>query len=729
MTEVRFVRRNRVDERFAAGAALVAACLALMAPASPTGSPIADGIVVAFAAAGVTWSSASAPWWAVATACGISAAIALDPIVATVAFLGFLAGLHVGVVRRNDGVIRSVAGAVAVNTLLWSELEGFFGLSAIIGIATCSALVLLGARRRPSRIRRAAWQTLGVVGGIGVIAVVGAGVAGAGARGDLSSAASTARAAVSALNSGDYDGAAALFDDSSRRFDAGARKLDSVIATPAQLAPGLAQNVDAGRTLAVVAADATATASEALREIDIAALTLNDGRIDVDAVAAVEGPLLEVERSLVALEAATDRVQSPWLVEPLQDQLDTLEEEIAENVPRLQNSIDAVRLAPGLLGADGERRYLVLFTSPAEARGTAGFFGNWAELVAERGELRVDDFGRTRELNAAVRENGSDCDGCSEEFLTYYGDYGFTTGPAGSVGDVPWSNITSPTHFPHAAEAAVSLYPDSGGRRIDGVIAMDPYVLAELMRYTGSIEVPELDVTVAAADAAEFLLADQYELANASTVRADALETLGLAAITRFLTADLPDPAQLADDFGPLVDDRRLLMWTTVPAERGFLARNGLLGDLPALDPTDGGFTVTATNGSANKIETFLERNVTVTEQTGPGGQRQLVADVTFTNGAPTSGLPDYVIGNTVGLPPGSSRLIVTFFGASTVGEITADGDPLPVASMTEAGWSGYRTSVDLLAGETVSYRLAFDLGADDDATFDPTLIEQPLRR
>ena len=48
---------------------------------------------------------------------------------------------------------------------------------------------------------------------------------------------------------------------------------------------------------------------------------------------------------------------------------------------------------------------------------------------------------------------------------------------------------------------------------------------------------------------------------------------------------------------------------------------------------------------------------------------------------------------------------------------------------MSEVGWSGYRTSVDLLSGDRVTYRLVFDLGAADDTTFDPTLIEQPLRR
>ncbi len=147
-------------------------------------------------------------------------------------------------------------------------------------------------------------------------------------------------------------------------------------------------------------------------------------------------------------------------------------------------------------------------------------------------------------------------------------------------------------------------------------------------------------------------------------------------------------------------------MWTPDPTERAFLASIGMLGDLPALDPTDGGFTVTVTNGSANKIETFLEREVTVNERTGPDGQRQLVADVTLTNNAPTTGLPDYVIGNTVDLPTGTSRLIVTFFGPPAVRErspSTANRSGQP--DLTEAGWAGYRTSVDLLAGESVQYQ------------------------
>lgn len=728
-SEVRFVRRNRVDERFAGAIAVAAALVSLLSPASPTGSAITDGIVLVVSVGCVVWASASAPWWAVAGAGGIAAAIAFTPIVAVLGFLAFLAGLHVGIFRRDDGHVRSIAGGVAVNALLWSQLDGFFGASAIIGITTCALLLIVGIRRRPSRVRRPAWQMIAGVGVLVLLAGVGVAVAATGSRSDVTAAAGTARDAVGLLNRGDYESAADMFEESATGFDRGASGLGGPIAYPGRVVPGVAQNLEAGRVLSEVAAGATADAAAALRSVDPSELTLSNGRIDPVAIAAVEAPLTDVQASLVALESGSQRVQSPWLVGPIQSQLDRLEEEIDDNEPRLQNAVDAVRFAPDLLGAGGERRYLILFTSPAEARGAAGFFGNWAELTATDGRLVVERSGRTGELNDALRENGSDCDGCPEEFLAGYGQYGFTTGPDGTVGPVAWSNITMPAHFPYAAQAIASLYPDSGGRPLDGVIAMDPYVLAQLMQYTGPIEVPELDVSVAAADAAEFLLVDQYSLADEKDVRVEALDTLGNEAIRRLLTSELPDPPELARDFGPLVEEGRLLMWTTDPAERAFLDRIGMLGALPAIDSVDGGFGVDVTNASSNKIDSFLTRDVSVEIERGADGERRLVADVTLTNNAPTTGFPDYVIGNPIDLPVGTSRLIVTFYGPPLTDGVKRDGERIDVATLSEAGWLGYRTVVELEAGGTVNYRLTFAIPPDDDDMDEPVTWTQALRK
>lgn len=97
---VRLRRRNLVDEPLAVLVAVAGALVAVGSGATPTGSPAWDAIYV-FAASAVTiWASASAPWWAGAVACGIGASIALDPIVAMLGAIGFIAGLVVGVQQR-----------------------------------------------------------------------------------------------------------------------------------------------------------------------------------------------------------------------------------------------------------------------------------------------------------------------------------------------------------------------------------------------------------------------------------------------------------------------------------------------------------------------------------------------------------------------------------------------------------------------------------------------------
>ena len=66
---------------------------------------------------------------------------------AVVGFLGFAAGLWIGLRRRDLAVERAIVGAVAVNVLIRSELGGFLGLSAIIGIGLSVGTVR--ARRPP----------------------------------------------------------------------------------------------------------------------------------------------------------------------------------------------------------------------------------------------------------------------------------------------------------------------------------------------------------------------------------------------------------------------------------------------------------------------------------------------------------------------------------------------------------------------------------------------------
>jgi len=742
----RFTRRNRVDERAALAIGVVGGALAVASGARPTGSVGVDIVLIFLSVTAAVWASASAPWWAAAATAGIAAAIALNPILAAVGAVGFAVGLYVGIRRKDQSELRAVTGAIAMNVLIRSELQGFLGLSAIIGLSVGVALLIFGIRRRPSGPRRAAWLSVAGVGVLAVLCVLAFGVAGLSARSDVTQAARQAKQAVDTLNEGNYEGAAALFENASYGFARSDRTFGGPFALPGRLLPGAAQNLAAGADLAAAAAAATADAAIALRQIDPESLRLSGGSIDLDAVRAVEAPLQRVQLALSALRATVDNIDSPWIVGPVRDELDELETDFDDNEPRLQNAIDAVRLAPALLGGEGERRYLMLFTTPAEARGLGGFVGNYAELEIADGALSMSAFARRSDLEALSAATPAFCTACDDELLARYGQFGFNSGLNGSFAARAWSNITMPAHFPYIAAAAQNLYTQNTGRSIDGVIVMDPFVIQALMKYTGPVDVEELGATVQPDDAATFILEDQYVLAakeddsgdidNAD--RIDALGTLGDEVIRRLLAGTLPPPPELAKDMGPLVAERRLLVWTNNADEQDLLDRVGLLGAIPALDEADGGFSVSVTNASGNKIEVFLDRQTTVEVQTEPNGERKLVADVTFTNNAPVSGLPRYVIGNSIGLPLGSSRLFVTFYGPPSLAEIQLNGQTTDVSPLAEAGWMGYAQFLVLASGESATYHLEFRLGqaavpASTAGTVasmplsTPTIWEQPL--
>lgn len=733
MTEPkRFVRRNRVDERAALAIALSSGLIAAFAGAAPTGGTVVDVALVVLAVGAVVWASASAPWWASAGACGVGAAIAMQPVVATVGLVGFVAGLSIGIRRRDQPEMRALAGGIAANVLIRSELEGFFGLSAIIGLAVLGGLFLVGLRRRRSAIRRNGWRAIGLISGLCLLALAGLTMALLAARPDLTNASRQSQAAIDALNAGDYDTAAEELQRASTSFARANNQLGGLLALPSRLLPVVAQNVDAAANLADEAEGATSDAAGALREIEPETLRFVSGAVDLDAIVDIEAPLVRVQEALTDLSSVADEVDSSWLLDRVKQELSELEEDLDDNEPRLQNAIDAVRLAPRMLGAEGERTYLILFTTPSEARGLGGFVGNYAEVTITDGRLRVTEFARRSELDD-VAQNGAFCTGCPQELLDRYGRFGFTSGPGGGVQHGVWQNITMPAHFPYVAEAAAILYPQSGGKQIDGVLVLDPYVVEALMQYTGPIEVPEFGVTVTPGDAAQFIIEDQYLLAGneGTDERIDALQTLGESLLTKLLFGSLPPPADLAESLSPLVEERRLLFWTNDLEEQDLLGRTGLLGALPELGD-DGGFSVAVSNASGNKIEIFLEQTVDVRIDEDSSGNRQLIADVTLTNGAPSGGLPNYVIGNSVGLDPGSSRLFVSFYGPPTLTSVVLDGVEIEVEPAIEAGWFVYGDFVDIGPGASVKYALVFDLepvipGAADGGG--PIQWTQPLVR
>src|SRR5262249_28507283 len=137
--------------------------------------------------------------------------------------------------------------------------------------------------------------------------------------------------------------------------------------------------------------------------------------------------------------------------------------------------------------------------------------------------------------------------------------------------------------------------------------------------------------------------------------------------------------------------------------EEQLLETVGIAGDMPALDGADGwSFSVSNTGG--NKIDAYLQRKAGYEATTDPAtGVTTGTIRIELTNTAPAEGLPNYVIGNRVGKPIGTSSLLVTLYSPLGLDQVTVDGAVVGVTPGTEDGWNTYRFSVDTAAGATAT--------------------------
>jgi hypothetical protein len=719
--------RIRVEGRDAlavGGIAVAAGVLAAVAGASPTDS-WADPVLVAVGAAAAVWAAASAPWWAGVAAAAIAAAFAPSWWLIALAVAAAAGGSMVGVARRSIPVVRAVVAATAVQVLARLDDVEFFGFTSIVAVATLVLLGVLGVARRPRRERRIVRFVAAGVLGAGVIAVLGFAVAAAAARSDLEQGNDAARDAIDLLADGRFEEARAAFAEASARFTDADSALSRPWALPATLVPVLSQHRQSAVLLASEGSEVTESISAALSAVDYDGLRVINGSIDIAAIEALQAPLTELESAMDDLQAAVEQARSPWLVDALSRRLDDLFVEVDEQRVKLANAQAAVTHAPAMLGADGPRVYFLAFTTPSEVRGMGGFMGNWAEITITDGRIEFSDFGRHNDLNAIASANGAVLSSLPDDVLQRYGSFLLSDAVRGDSGPTVWSNLTAPLHFPFVAQTIAELYPQSGGAELDGVFALDIAATAALMEITGPVELAD-GTTLQPADAEQFLLADQYLLEDKDE-RVDLLETVANETVRQLLTSTLPSPPELGDLFGPLARQGRLVAWAERPEEQDVFERVGMTGLLPDRDGADG-LAVSFNNAGGSKIDYYLrgavDYDVSVDRATDTVSGS---LTVTLRNEAPASGLPDYVIGNLVGEPVGTSVLYMTVFTGLQVTEYTVNGEPGEFSIGTEQGYNAASTYLQMPAGGSVTIEMSLSGTIEDDVPYRLVVSNPPL--
>lgn len=709
-------------------AALGGASLALTG-LSPTGSRVVDLVLVAVLGA----------LWLVAASAAPQRVLVLAVVAATAATGNYWSiGVGVAVVALmaawrspTEHVpmpaqrVRSVVLAIALGHLLARVRPlGTFGASTVAALVVAAAILVIGWRGHDAAVRQVLRRCTWVLGGAAVVCAAGFGITAATAGSNLIDGGRAARAALRLADSGDLDAALTSFNKASSLLRSADRSLDAWWGAPGRLMPLVAQHQQAIRQLAHDAAAASEEIAGILERTDYDALGVVEGRIDLDAVRALDAPIGELEVALDDLAARIDGVNTDWVAAPITGVIRELADDVTSKRLQLDDVRSAIEEAPAMLGAEGPRRYFIALTTPAEARGLGGFMGNWAEITVDQGRLELTGFGRHNDLTAAAPRTPR-LTGMPAEYIAQYGAYVLADPATLEVGPGAWQTLTVAPHFPWVAEVIANLYPQSGGSRLNGVFVMDVYTVSTLMTLTGPVSVPGLGVEITPENALKYLLRDQY-LLDDNTERIDLLETLARTTIDRLLAGSLPPPPRLAALLRPLVQQQRLAAWAERDAEQEVFRNANMTKEIEA-EPGAHVMAYTLYNAAGNKIDAYLDASAdySVTTDIATG---DLVGTLTLRmrNTAPASGLPDYVIGNLVELPRGTNRTIVSVLSTAAVRSMSTDRGNVSWITGAERGLSTASTTIEIEPGGEVV--LTVELVGPDaaDATMGPVVLHLP---
>lgn len=516
---------------------------------------------------------------------GLSPGLAVVVLVGVEAYVGLLAVLAG---RHALPLVAAVLGTAAALAVL----------TAFTVRATVYTEPLVGLSRR-LRLAAAAG-----VSGI-ALAAAPAAVAMVRAQGPGTDGARAARQGLEALEAGDARRATARFEEAGERLRQADATLSGRFTSLALLLPGLRANLATMRALVTVGREVTGSAAALSALAEAPAMPLGPGSDPVGEsvrlAPALEGSAATLKRAVSQL-AGYNR---PYLWPSVANTVGQLRSSLVVASSRATGAADIARLVPALLGRDGPRRYFVAVQDNAELRGGGGLMRVWGELEANEGVTRLTRFGPIEDLNETSRDRVLEG---PAGFADRYRQFD----PANT-----WQNVNVSPDFAVTGDVITRLYPQSGGRDLDGVIALDLPGLASLLRLTGPVPVDGWPVPITGDNVLDVLLRQAPQQFPAESQRRSFLAALARRSLESFLAADVGSPARLAASLGDAVRGGHLLLYASRAQEELVLERMGVAGRVGA--PSGDSLMVVNQNLSATTVDSELSRALRYDVRLDPG--------------------------------------------------------------------------------------------------------------
>jgi hypothetical protein len=394
-----------------------------------------------------------------------------------------------------------------------------------------------------------------------------------------------------------------------------------------------------------------------------------------------------------------------------------LEDRLAALAGDLADAEAAVRVLPGLLGAERPRLWFVGLQSPAEARGTGGVVGTHVYLAADDGRLRLLGTGS----NSAFAPLDQLPASFPPEFESRYGQ-----DPRLFVN----SNLSP--HFPFAATLWQAFSAQVRPRPVEVAAALDVVSLGQLVTATGPVTLPD-GRRLTPQRAVAFGLSGVYTAYPDPAVRERYQERVARA-IFGALTGPDVDGAALVRAVATIVAERRFLLWSADEAEQARIDALPVAHRLtPPADAPDAPYAAVVVNNiGASKLDAFLERDVEYRVGRCPdnAGRVSSQVAVTLTSAIPRGAdLEPYVVAGTADGPGGPRSLTqvqVHLAPGAVATEVRLDGEPVGAFPFVEEGRPSVALDVLLRPRRPTTVTVAVREAMSDEPAQAPA---QPLAR
>lgn len=501
----------------------------------------------------------------------------------------------------------------------------------------------------------------------------------------------------------------------------------------ASVVPVLGPNFKAVSEVSVSADDVVARAvAPLLKQYDSLnwqALSPTDGQVDVQQLQQAAPSITTAANTVRLSYERMASIDLSRLIPQVADPVRTATEQLHGVSGALTTASSSAQLLPAMLGADGPRNYLVLVQNSAEVRATGGIPGALATLHTDNGKITMGEQSSASAIGAFTPT--FDVDPVQEAI--------YTTRLGRQM-----QNVNLTPDFPTAAATAKSMWEERySGEKVDGVIALDPVVLAHLLEATGPVELDDplvlqlisgtaLPTSLTTENVVATLLSDVYREIDEPAAQ-DAYFAAIAARVFEAFTDGQGDSAKLIQAVSTSVQENRLYLWSDHKNEQDIVASTGLAGSVTGQDVGGATFGLYFNDGTGAKMDYHVTRTAELIQQCQDNGYSRYTVRVTITNEAPldaATSLPAYVTGGGVyGVPPGHVRTNYVAYGPdqALTEAATRDGKPVPIAAYRHGQRPVGVVSVELAPGQSTVLEMSFYnvvQSSDPELQMTPTLMD-----